>query len=253
MPPPRKSRIAGCEEAVMNPRRISGHEYRTARGVLRRRVRGRGDAAGAERRRADRQWSATRTRSRHALGRQWPVYVAYATSFITIGIIWINHHACISRLRSADHPILILNLLLLMWVALLPFATSLMTDYLRLRTRGASCACDLRRDAVGDVDLVRDAQLVHPVPQSRSCCAIIWTSAARRRSSRGARSGSRPTRSRQRSPSCRLISPSRSAWRSPCSTPCRSRSAAQRRVNPATTPPARGASSPTRSPRPRRR
>ncbi len=68
----------------------------------------------------------------HALGHQWPVYVAYATSFITIGIIWINHHACISRLRSADHPILILNLLLLMWVALLPFATSLMTDYLRL-------------------------------------------------------------------------------------------------------------------------
>jgi uncharacterized membrane protein len=68
----------------------------------------------------------------HALGHQWPVYLAYATSFITIGIIWINHHAMISRLRSADHPILILNLLLLMWVALLPFATSLMTDYLRL-------------------------------------------------------------------------------------------------------------------------
>ncbi len=67
-----------------------------------------------------------------ALGHQWQVYVAYANSFITIGIIWINHHACISRLRSADHPILILNLLLLMWVALLPFATSLMTDYLRL-------------------------------------------------------------------------------------------------------------------------
>ena len=68
----------------------------------------------------------------HALGHQWPVYVAYANSFITIGIIWINHHAMISRLRSADHPILILNLVLLMWVALLPFATSLMTDYLRL-------------------------------------------------------------------------------------------------------------------------
>jgi TMEM175 potassium channel family protein len=67
----------------------------------------------------------------HALGHQWPVYVAYATSFITIGIIWINHHAMLSRLRIADHPILILNLLLLMWVALLPFATSLMTDYLR--------------------------------------------------------------------------------------------------------------------------
>jgi uncharacterized membrane protein len=57
--------------------------------------------------------------------------VAYANSFITIGIIWINHHAMISRLRSADHAILMLNLLLLLFVAVLPFATSLMTDYLR--------------------------------------------------------------------------------------------------------------------------
>ena len=25
----------------------------------------------------------------------WPSYLAYATSFLTIGIIWINHHACV--------------------------------------------------------------------------------------------------------------------------------------------------------------
>jgi TMEM175 potassium channel family protein len=68
----------------------------------------------------------------HALANQWQLYLAYVNSFITIGIIWINHHAMISRLRIADHSILILNLLLLLWVALLPFATSLMTDYLRL-------------------------------------------------------------------------------------------------------------------------
>ena len=29
----------------------------------------------------------------HELARQWPSYVAYAISFLTIGIIWINHHA----------------------------------------------------------------------------------------------------------------------------------------------------------------
>jgi uncharacterized membrane protein len=75
----------------------------------------------------------------HQLGHQWPVYVAYATSFITIGIVWINHHAMLSRLRSADHSILILNLLLLLFVALLPFATSLMTDYLR-RSQGQHLA-----------------------------------------------------------------------------------------------------------------
>jgi uncharacterized membrane protein len=61
----------------------------------------------------------------------WPNYAAYAISFITIGIIWINHHAMISRLREADHVILILNLLLLLTIGVLPFATSLMAAYVR--------------------------------------------------------------------------------------------------------------------------
>ncbi|MFZ0044049.1 MAG: TMEM175 family protein [Solirubrobacteraceae bacterium] len=67
----------------------------------------------------------------HELGTRWPEYAAYAVSFMTIGIIWINHHVMISRLREADHPILILNLLLLMSIGILPFATSLMATYLR--------------------------------------------------------------------------------------------------------------------------
>jgi uncharacterized membrane protein len=67
----------------------------------------------------------------HELLGQWPVYAAYVTSFITIGIIWINHHAMISRLARADHTILILNLLLLLTIGLLPFGTSLMAAYLR--------------------------------------------------------------------------------------------------------------------------
>ena len=37
----------------------------------------------------------------------------------------------ISRLRQADHAILILNLLLLMSIGVLPFATSLMSTYLK--------------------------------------------------------------------------------------------------------------------------
>ena len=65
-----------------------------------------------------------------ALGRRWPEYAAYATSFATIGIIWINHHVVIGRLREADHPILILNLLVLLTIGLLPFATALFAAYL---------------------------------------------------------------------------------------------------------------------------
>jgi uncharacterized membrane protein len=67
----------------------------------------------------------------HALARQWPIYAAYVTSFITIGIIWINHHAMISRLAQADQAILALNLLLLMSIAVLPFATDLIAEYLK--------------------------------------------------------------------------------------------------------------------------
>ncbi len=66
-----------------------------------------------------------------ALGHNWPDYAAYAVSFVTIGIIWINHHAMIGRLRETDHSILILNLLLLMAIGILPFATELMATYLR--------------------------------------------------------------------------------------------------------------------------
>ena len=67
----------------------------------------------------------------HELGVNWPVYAAYITSFLTIGIIWINHHVMIRRLREPDHMILFLNLLLLMSIAVLPFATNLMATYLR--------------------------------------------------------------------------------------------------------------------------
>jgi uncharacterized membrane protein len=67
----------------------------------------------------------------HELLAQWPSYAAYVISFITIGIIWINHHAAFSRLRAVDHSILILNLLLLLSVGILPFTTSLMATYLK--------------------------------------------------------------------------------------------------------------------------
>jgi uncharacterized membrane protein len=67
----------------------------------------------------------------HELAHMWPQYAAYVVSFITIGIIWINHHAMINRLRTADHSILVLNLLLLMSIGIIPFATELMARYLR--------------------------------------------------------------------------------------------------------------------------
>ena len=65
------------------------------------------------------------------LGQRWPIYAAYLTSFITIGIIWINHHVQIGRLARTDYSILILNLLLLATVVVIPFGTNLLAAYLK--------------------------------------------------------------------------------------------------------------------------
>jgi len=67
----------------------------------------------------------------HELLAQWPSYAAYVVSFLTVGIIWINHHAAFGRLRVVDHSILVWNLALLLTVSVLPFTTSLMATYLK--------------------------------------------------------------------------------------------------------------------------
>jgi uncharacterized membrane protein len=67
----------------------------------------------------------------HALLEQWPTYASYVVSFLIIGIIWTNHHAVFDRIASVDRIVLFLNLLLLLWVALIPWPTALLAEYLR--------------------------------------------------------------------------------------------------------------------------
>jgi len=62
---------------------------------------------------------------------QWPAYAAYATSFLTIGIIWVNHHAVLSRLHRVDRGFLFLNVVFLLFVALIPFPTKVLAHYLQ--------------------------------------------------------------------------------------------------------------------------
>ncbi|MFI6365938.1 TMEM175 family protein [Nocardia sp. NPDC050630] len=64
-----------------------------------------------------------------ALGHIWPSYVAYLASFLTIGIIWMNHHSFFGRLRHLDHVIRWWNLMLLLGVSVLPFPTGLLAEY----------------------------------------------------------------------------------------------------------------------------
>lgn len=61
----------------------------------------------------------------------WPSYLAYVTSFVTIGIIWMNHHHTVSLLGRVDRTFLFINILLLVTIAFLPFPTKLVGHDLR--------------------------------------------------------------------------------------------------------------------------
>jgi uncharacterized membrane protein len=66
---------------------------------------------------------------RRALIELWPHYVAYILSFLTVGQFWLVHHRKFRLIRRYDGVLIRLNLLLLMVVAVVPFAASLLSEY----------------------------------------------------------------------------------------------------------------------------
>jgi uncharacterized membrane protein len=70
----------------------------------------------------------------------WPAYLAYVVSFLTIGIMWLNHHTMLSQVSKVNRPVLVLNLFLLMGVVAIPFPTALVADHLTGSGEGAKVA-----------------------------------------------------------------------------------------------------------------
>lgn len=66
---------------------------------------------------------------RAALLHLWPNLVAYALSFLVMGVIWQNHHALYRAIAKLDRSTVMLNLLLLGIAAFVPFATSTLGTY----------------------------------------------------------------------------------------------------------------------------
>jgi uncharacterized membrane protein len=64
------------------------------------------------------------------LAGHWPAYLAYVVSFLTIGIMWMNHHTMLGQLTRVNRTVLALNLFLLMGVVAIPFPTALVADHL---------------------------------------------------------------------------------------------------------------------------
>ncbi|HEX6171490.1 MAG TPA: TMEM175 family protein [Chitinophagaceae bacterium] len=66
----------------------------------------------------------------HALLAKWPLYLAYVTSFVNVLLAWIGHHGLFKMLHKPDNSIMITNGLLLMLVALVPFPTKTLGEFL---------------------------------------------------------------------------------------------------------------------------
>jgi uncharacterized membrane protein len=63
-----------------------------------------------------------------ALLKAWPSYLAYTISFVTIGIIWVNHHTIFIQIGRVDRTFLFINVAFLMFVAFIPFPTKLVAE-----------------------------------------------------------------------------------------------------------------------------
>jgi len=79
----------------------------------------------------------------HELLRVWPSYLAYGISFLTIGIIWVNHHTVMEQIGRVDRTFLFLNVIFLMVVAFSPFPTRLVAQHLRDGSHAAAFAYGL--------------------------------------------------------------------------------------------------------------
>jgi uncharacterized membrane protein len=66
-----------------------------------------------------------------ALGEEWPSFLGFFTSFLTVLVMWINHHRLFTHIKRTDTIMLLFNGLLLMGISLVPFTTKLVTDYLK--------------------------------------------------------------------------------------------------------------------------
>jgi uncharacterized membrane protein len=68
---------------------------------------------------------------RNALLHQWPAYAAYAVSFVTVGIMWANHHTVMAQIGRVDRTFLLITVVFLMFVAFVPYPTRIVAEFIR--------------------------------------------------------------------------------------------------------------------------
>jgi uncharacterized membrane protein len=63
-----------------------------------------------------------------ALGAQWPEFVGYVVSFLTIGIMWVQHHRLFTLIRRSNSTFAMINVIFLMFIAFVPYPTAVLAQ-----------------------------------------------------------------------------------------------------------------------------
>jgi uncharacterized membrane protein len=58
-----------------------------------------------------------------------PEFYSYVLSFVVLAMFWSGHHSAFYHIRRSDGALVLINIFFLMFVALIPFSTSLMGRY----------------------------------------------------------------------------------------------------------------------------
>ena len=65
----------------------------------------------------------------HALTVQWPSFFAYAVSFLTIGLMWVQHPRLFTVIGRSNPTFAMINVVFLMFIAFVPYPTEVLAQY----------------------------------------------------------------------------------------------------------------------------
>ncbi len=77
------------------------------------------------------------------LADEWPTFFASATSFMTILVMWMNHHNMFNYIRRVSREFMLLNGVLLLFVVITPFTTQLVSEHLLHHNTDAGVAASV--------------------------------------------------------------------------------------------------------------
>ena len=66
----------------------------------------------------------------HVLGALWPSFFAFALTFFVILVSWMTHHEVMRLVRATNHPLMLANGLVLLYVTFIPFPTAVLASHL---------------------------------------------------------------------------------------------------------------------------